>query len=498
MGFIKGLLSKPSLRPKGATRSKQALVSIVDGSRSRQGFVRVPESRMRSSVDHINLDCLRKAQRGCRESRSLLAQQAKRKVYTFINRMTLDHDLSEDLTQETLLELVRALPRLHLTSENGFWSWLYRTALGKVQHHFRRQGARRMQQRTMVNSEILETMSGKTHSGPAATLWRKEMVELILGAMGALNLEYRTVLTLRCLEDQSYAQIAAVLGGSQMRTKMLFYRARTALRKQLARKGLRRSHFLGALTVFAAMTSKSARSASAMSSVTAASTKAAVSGAVLATVLSKAFLIAIAIILALTGTTAIITSTNRPGSSTRAFIPWPGPGQPQFDGNMKFMGTNPMFYFLEEVAASHNPDQDNWRCFVNLPGEQGVKFIADPRDKPQNAMLFLEQDHWIEYRFRLPFLDRPGPEIGLWVQNSGTLPSVYLTDGSRRLQKISVTHYRGTPAPGFMILGFDLSNIKIDFNVRGLRIEGHDREGPFGGCGITNLAVSLANRMTVP
>ena len=41
-----------------------------------------------------------------------------------------------------------------------------------------------------------------------------------------------------------------------MRAKMLFYRAKTALRSQLARKGLRRSHFLGALTVFGALTSK--------------------------------------------------------------------------------------------------------------------------------------------------------------------------------------------------------------------------------------------------
>ena len=120
-----------------------------------------------------------------------------------------------------------------------------------------------MEQRTLVNSEILETMSAKTQAGPATTLWRKEMVELILGAMDTLNLEYRTVLTLRCLEDQSYAQIATVLGGSQMRAKMLFYRAKTALRKQLARKGLSRSHFLGALTVFGAMTSTSIRSASA-------------------------------------------------------------------------------------------------------------------------------------------------------------------------------------------------------------------------------------------
>jgi RNA polymerase sigma-70 factor (ECF subfamily) len=428
----------------------------------------------------------------------LLAQQAKPKVYTFINRMILDHDLAEDLTQETLLELVRALPRLQLTSENGFWSWLYRTAHGKVQHHFRRQGTRRMQQRTMVNSEILETMTGKTRSGPAAKLWHKEMVELILAAMDALNLEYRTVLTLRCLEDQSYAQIAAILGGSQMRTKMLFYRARSALRSQLARRGLRRSSFLGALTVFAAMTSTSTKSASAMPVVTAASAKVTISGALLAVVLSKAFLIAIGTMLALTGTAAIVTSVNRPDSSSPTFIPWPGPGQPQFVSNMNFMGPQPRYTFLTEIAASHNPDQDNWRCFLNWPREQRVQLIAVPRDKPRNTLLILEQDHWIEFRIRDPFLDRPGPEIGLFILKSDILPSVYLTDGDQQLQKISVTHYRGTHPPGIMVLGFDLSNVKIDFEVRGIRIEGHDRQGQFGGCGINNLFVSLANRMTIP
>jgi RNA polymerase sigma-70 factor (ECF subfamily) len=453
---------------------------------------------MRSSVDQINLDCLRKAQRGCKESRSLLAQQAKPKVYTFINRMTLDHDLAEDLTQETLLELVRALPRLQLTSENGFWSWLYRTAQGKVQHHFRAQGARRTQQCTMINSEILETMSGKTHSGPAAKLWHKEMVELIMAAMDALNLEYRTVLTLRCLEEQSYTQIAAVLGGSQMRTKMLFYRARTALRSQLARRGLKRSSFLGALTVFAAMTSTSTRSASAMPAVTAVSAKVTIGGALLAAVLSKAFLITIGIMLALTGTAAIVTSVNRPDSSSPTFIPWPGPGQPQFDSNMNFMGPQPRYTTLREIAVSHNPDQDNWRFFLNWPREQGVQLIAVPRDKPRNSLLILEQDHWIEFRIRDPFLDRPGPEIGLFILKSDIPPSVYLTDGDQQLQKISVTHYRGSQPPGIMVLGFDLSNVKIDFNVRGLRIEGHDRQGQFGGCGIVKIAVSLENRMTTP
>jgi hypothetical protein len=52
---------------------------------------------MCTSADHIDLSCLRKGQRECQESRSLLADRARGKVYAFINRMTLDHDLSEDL-----------------------------------------------------------------------------------------------------------------------------------------------------------------------------------------------------------------------------------------------------------------------------------------------------------------------------------------------------------------------------------------------------------------
>ena len=448
------------------------------------------------NVDQIDLDCLHKAQQGCQESRSLLAQQAKGKVYTFINRATLDRDLSEDLTQETLLELVKALPRLQLSSENGFWSWVYRTALGKVQHHFRQQGTRRMEQRTTVNSEILETMAGKIQAGPAVNLWRKEMVELILDAMGTLNLEYRTVLTLRCLEDQSYAQIAVGLGGTQMRAKMLFYRAKTALRKQLARQGLSRSHFLGALTVFGAMTAASTRSASAaIPSITAASAQATVSGAILGTALSKTGLIGIAIVLAVTSLTLFPSSGNQPAltdPNAPANLPWPGPGQPLFDNNLRFMGALSTYFPLMEIAASHNPDQDDWRCFVHWPREQSIQFIAAPEKKPQGTMLVIEQDHWVEYRIRSPLLERTGPEFGFAIQSWGTLPGVYLTDGGQRLQEISVTHYRAGHARGFMILGFDLSAVAIDFAVRGIRIVGRNGQGPFGGCGIAAMGVSLA------
>ena len=214
--------------------------------------------------------------------------------------------------------------------------------------------------------------------------------------------------------------------------------------------------------------------------------------------LTKTGVITTGIVLAVISMTLFFFPENQPNRAvpTGPAIPaWPGPGQPQFDSSLQFMRARPGYRFLIDITASHNPDQDDWRHFVSWPREQDAQSIASLKDKPPNTALILEQDHWVEYSF-VPagLVDRPGPEIGLFLWNEGTLPSVYLTDGALQLQEISVTHYRQGHAPGFLVLGFDLSDITIAFEVRSVRIVGHDREGKFGGCAITNLAVSLTAR----
>ena len=59
------------------------------------------------------------------------------KINSYIYRLTLNSDLAEDLKQETLLEVVRSIKQIR--QPERFWGWLYRTALGKVQHHYRKQ-----------------------------------------------------------------------------------------------------------------------------------------------------------------------------------------------------------------------------------------------------------------------------------------------------------------------------------------------------------------------
>ena len=79
----------------------------------------------------LNIQTIRQAQAGNTQSLSAVAKQVRQKVDTYIYRLTLDYHLTQDLTQETVLEMIKALPQLEVPHVNGFWGWIFRTALGK-------------------------------------------------------------------------------------------------------------------------------------------------------------------------------------------------------------------------------------------------------------------------------------------------------------------------------------------------------------------------------
>jgi RNA polymerase sigma factor (sigma-70 family) len=90
--------------------------------------------------DNVNyLVLLRKAQLGDRESVNRLAELTAPKVRAYIYRATLDNVLAQDLSQETILEMIKSLKRLKFEHASQFWDWLFRTALGRIQMYFRRQ-----------------------------------------------------------------------------------------------------------------------------------------------------------------------------------------------------------------------------------------------------------------------------------------------------------------------------------------------------------------------
>jgi RNA polymerase sigma-70 factor (ECF subfamily) len=200
---------------------------------------------------------VKQAQCGNSEAMSQLSQQVADRVLPYIQGLTLNYDLAQDILQETLLEMVKSLNRVE--SPESFWCWVYRQALGKVQHHFRD----RSRQRSIVlrvAGDLLGQAKDESLTG-LKYVTRVELSEAILKAMDKLKIEYRSVLILRSFESLSYAEIAQVLDCKELRARVLFFRAKRSLGRHLARGGFGKECLLAGLVLFRILTKPSEVSA---------------------------------------------------------------------------------------------------------------------------------------------------------------------------------------------------------------------------------------------
>jgi RNA polymerase sigma-70 factor (ECF subfamily) len=196
---------------------------------------------------------VRQAQCGNSEAMSQLSQHVADRVLPYIQGLTLNYDLAQDILQETLLEMVKSLNRVE--SPESFWCWVYRQALGKVQHHFR--------DRSRQRSIVLRVASGLLGQAKDENLTgleyvtRVELSEAVLKAMDKLKIEYRSVLILRCFENLSYAEIAQALDCKELRARVLFFRAKKSLGRHLSQGGFGKECLLAGLVLFRILTKPS-------------------------------------------------------------------------------------------------------------------------------------------------------------------------------------------------------------------------------------------------
>ena len=188
------------------------------------------------------------ARRGDKRSMTRLAEEAEKRLYAYIYRLTLNSDLTEELLQQTLLKMVESLGQLR--EPEHFWPWLYRTALGQIQHHFRAERQRSQAVTSARGRESLSDRLAEKRDDGLTYASRRELTGIIFEAMSRIKLNYRNVVVLRCLEGMSYQEIADVLGCKELHARVLFFRGRNALRRQLSRRGYREGLLLTALGLF--------------------------------------------------------------------------------------------------------------------------------------------------------------------------------------------------------------------------------------------------------
>jgi RNA polymerase sigma factor (sigma-70 family) len=210
---------------------------------------------MVSQMQKIDLKVIGQARIGNKESIDRLTEAVKEHLYGYIYRLTLDWDLTQDLLQETILYMIETISQLE--QPEHFWRWIYRTALGKVQHHNRQMQHKKQYHRSESEQMRLHHEATADFNDGLTELLRKELSDAVFRAMKRLKLKYRNILVLRCFENLEYNEIAEVLNISELQSRVLFFRARTSLRKQLASDGLGSRYFLLALALFGLATSSS-------------------------------------------------------------------------------------------------------------------------------------------------------------------------------------------------------------------------------------------------
>jgi RNA polymerase sigma-70 factor, ECF subfamily len=136
---------------------------------------------------------------------------------------------ADDIVQDAFVQAYLKLSSFRGSS--AFYTWLYRIAFNLAMSHARRG-------RKTASLDGLKAGWGSepadNQPGPDAGLERRENVEMVQTALAELNTEYRTILVLREIEGCRYDEIAEILELPVGTVRSRLFRARLALRDQLA------------------------------------------------------------------------------------------------------------------------------------------------------------------------------------------------------------------------------------------------------------------------
>ena len=166
---------------------------------------------------------------GDMESFEQLVIEYKDALIYFISRYVKDMAAAEDLAQDTFVEILLHKERYNF--KTSFKTYLFTIGRNKAVDYIRKY------ERVSLVEEYPDMASDEKLSEERVV--REEEKQALYEAINRLKWEYQKVLYLIDLEELSYAQAAEIMDKSESQIKILIFRARKALRKELEKGGLR-------------------------------------------------------------------------------------------------------------------------------------------------------------------------------------------------------------------------------------------------------------------
>ena len=167
---------------------------------------------------------IKKCRRGDRQAFDELIRRYYDYVSGFLLKTTTDETLTEDLTQETFLKMIRGIERFDLSGSAAFGTWLITIAKNCYIDHLRR---------NRVRLEDIDVLPLADERDMADEAERKLQYERLLSEMETLPPEQALAIRLKYVEDMTLAQIAERFGVQPKTVKSRIHDGTVKLRKRL-------------------------------------------------------------------------------------------------------------------------------------------------------------------------------------------------------------------------------------------------------------------------
>jgi RNA polymerase sigma-70 factor (ECF subfamily) len=203
------------------------------------------EAELPNPGGQADADLLRLARNGDRAAYGRLVVLYQDRLFNALLRMVGETEEARELTQETF---TRGLEKIDgFRGDSSPYTWLFRIGMNLAISNLRRSQRRRTFSLDSASqggngsvsgdgqaSRLVNRVASASEDQPSQVAERRERHRMVLEALGRLDPEYRAVLVMRDVEGFDYQQMADVLGLPLGTLKSRLFRARLALRDELA------------------------------------------------------------------------------------------------------------------------------------------------------------------------------------------------------------------------------------------------------------------------
>ena len=177
-------------------------------------------------MKQTDIELVRRFQSGDTEAYGELYDRYIRQVYDFVYYKTHHRETAEDLVSRIFMKAMEHISSFDSAlKDSSFRRWLYRIAANTVIDHYR-------VSRQVVDINDVWDLSDDSDIERDADI--REKIRQVKEYLGKLNTEQRDVVVMRIWQGMSHREIAEVLNKSEEGCRVMFHRAITKLRKEIA------------------------------------------------------------------------------------------------------------------------------------------------------------------------------------------------------------------------------------------------------------------------